>query len=107
MIKELLKRIILGTIVFILLVLNSVLFWKYFPEVKTCSTQLFGVGIGFLIYYGFCILGNIFLMVCCFFTSKPTANLNVGKFWAAMIDCFVLTGITIWFILALTGQDTS
>ena len=101
MIKLLLWPIVTDAINFIVLI--SVLGSTYQPEVKSCSPQLFGVGVGFCIYLGFFVMRNVFFMVCCYFTSKPEAFSYFGRYCGCMIDYFVLTGFTIWSTVALTS----
>ncbi len=40
-------------------------------DVKSCSDQLFGVGIWFLAYQTFFVLREFATMIGCYFTQKP------------------------------------
>ena len=69
--------------------------------VKACSPQLFGVGVGFCVYLGSFVLRNAFLLFTCYFSKKPDSNAFAGRSCFAIVDCFFLTGFTIWATVVL------
>ena len=104
MVKKLLFIILMDSIT--TLVLIGLLYRSYRPELKSCSPQLYGVGVGYCIYSGFFVFRNLFFLVCCFFTSKPDNYSLVGQYFAGILDCCLLTGFTIWASVVVFNPHT-
>jgi hypothetical protein len=74
---------------------------RNYEPVKTCSPQLYGVGVGFCVYQGSFVIRNILLIILCYFTKKPDTFAYLGRSCGGVFDCFALTGFTIWTTVVL------
>lgn len=73
--------------------------------VKSCSKQLFAVGIGYFSYVLFFLARNIILVCACSFSRSPDSVAFVGRSIGCIIDFFCLTTFLIWSSVILHSED--
>lgn len=75
-------------------------------EAKECSTNLWAVGIGILVYMALNVARDLLIVTAAFFSSRPGNSKNLIRYGSFCLDSICLTTFLIWSITVLVSDET-
>jgi hypothetical protein len=75
-------------------------------EAKECSTNLWAVGIGILVYMALNVARDLLIITAAFFSKQPGNAKNLIRYGSFCVDSVCLTTFLIWSITVLVSDET-
>lgn len=88
------------------LAVTSLVLLPHAREAKECSTNLWAVGIGILIYMALTVARDLLIVIAAYFSSKPGNAKNLIRYGSFCVDSICLTTFLIWSVTVLVSDET-